>query len=275
MTYATQITHARPGFATPRLFRDEPLFAAAGAFLLLAMVPTIAALVVESRQFLGENLWIKPLKFQASLAVYLLTLAYFARYLPSGFTAKRTYRVYAVVVVFCTMGETAWISGAAMYGAGSHFNVATPIMSAIYTTMGIFAVTLTSATLVYGIAILRQRPADPFVLSIGIGLVLTFALTLPVAGYLSSMSGHLVGTPGPEDLGVMVMGWSREVGDLRVAHFFATHGMHFIPVIGAIAGALLPERTARPWILLASAAFVGVVAITFWQAINGQPVFHL
>ena len=61
--------------------------------------------------------------------------------------------------------------------------------------------------------------------------MLTFVLTVPIAGTLAQMPGHFVGTP-VTGAAVPVFGWSREVGDLRTAHFLATHAMHFLPLAG-------------------------------------------
>jgi len=42
------------------------------------------------------------------------------------------------------------------------------------------------------------------------------------------------------------MGWSRDGGDLRVAHFFATHALHVMPLFALVAGHLpgLPGKWA-------------------------------
>ena len=67
------------------------------------------------------------------------------------------------------------------------------------------------------------------------------------------------------------MGWARDGGDLRVAHFFATHAMHFIPAFGFIASLLLPASQGR----LAVSGFAGLLAAlvgyAFVKALSGQP----
>ena len=81
-----------------------------------------------------------------SLTLYLATLAVFARWMPERTRASLWFRTFAAVVCLSILAEMAWIAGAAAFGTGSHFNVATPFMSAVYSLMGLFAVTLTSAT---------------------------------------------------------------------------------------------------------------------------------
>jgi hypothetical protein len=108
---------------------------------------------------------------------------------------------------------------------------------------------------------------------VGWGLILTFVLTVPVAGYLSAAPGHFVGTPADPAHAVWLMGWSREVGDLRVAHFLATHALHAVPLAGWVAYRLLPAGVALPVVWLAGAGWAALVAATFAQALAGLPVF--
>jgi len=175
------------------------------------------------------------------------------------------------------LAEMAWIGGAAMFGTASHFNLSGPVMEGIYGLMGLFAVTLTSASLVYGIAIWRNPaglPNTALRLSVALGLILTFILTVIVAGYMSAQPGHLVGT-ATSGARVPVMGWSREVGDLRLPHFLATHAMHAIPLGGLLAVQMLRQDAAQRAVWIIAAGFAGITLLTFAVAIMGYPVFTL
>lgn len=255
-----------------RLMADEPRFTLLAVVLAFALIPVFAAMAVETRLYQDVNVWVKPAKFMISLSIYLLSLALFARSLPAGMTARRSYRAYSTFIVLCILIEMIWIGGAAAMGVGSHFNRSTPELALIYTLMGVVAISLTSVSLVYGIAILRNRAsalAPSLRLSIGLGLVLTFVLTVPVAMTMAMGTGHLAGTP---QTGAMlpIMGWSREVGDLRIAHFFATHAMQALPVFGLLTLAL-PRRFAVTAVWAAAAGYVALVIATFLQALAGQP----
>lgn len=274
MTTAT-LSHPLP--AGRSLFGAEPVFAAVGMLIGLSLVVTLAAMAVDPRLFQGESVWVKPVKFQVALTIYLLTLAFFARWLPAGMVARRSYRIYAGVVVFAILAELAWIAGAAMHGVGSHFNIGTPLMMRLYALMGLLAVILTTPTLVYGVAVWRNRAAGlppALHLAVALGLVLTFVLTVPVAATLANLPGHFVGTP-VTGAHVPIMGWSREVGDLRVAHFFATHPMHFLPVAGLVAAVLLPPRAGVAAVWTAALVFVAFVAWAFAGALAGRPLLPL
>lgn len=256
-----------------RMFRDAPQFTTLTLLIAVSLAPTITAMLTDTRLFQGTGNWVKPVKFQTALMLYLLTLAFYARWLPPGLTARRWFRVYAAVVCAAIIAELAWIIGAAAYGTASHFNTGTPAMAIIYSLMGLAAVTLTTASLVFGIAIGRNPGtglSPALRLGLASGLILTFLLTVAVAGYMSSTTGHLVGTPATGAM-VPLMGWSREVGDLRVAHFLATHAMHAVPLAALAATLSLPPRTATLATLAAALGFTALVAFTFWQALNGQP----
>jgi hypothetical protein len=256
-----------------RLFGAEPSFAAMGLLLVLSLPLTLAALALDPRQFGGQPIWLKPIKFQVALSVYLLTLAWMARFLPPGLTARPLYRAFSAAVVVAVLAEIAWIGGAAALGTASHFNVSTPLWSALYGLMGLFAVLLTSASLVFGIAVLADRRsalAPALRIALGLGLVSTFVLTVAVAAPLSANGGHLVGVPS-SGAAMPLFGWSREVGDLRVAHFFATHALHVVPLLGLLATRLLPPRPALAAVVGAAALYALFVLAVFAQALAGQP----
>jgi hypothetical protein len=276
----TSLAPTLPDLATlpgplARMRQDAPLFTALGLWMALSLVPTLAAMAIDDRSFQGASIWLKPIKFQLSLAIYLLTIAVFARWLPETLHRSRVFQAYCTVVAVAILAEIVWIGGAAALGTESHFNVSTPFWTIAYRLAGVAAVTLTSASLVYGLAIWRNPVTGlpgPLHLAVALGLLLTFALTVPTAGYLASNSGHLVGTPAPGDAGLALFGWSRSAGDLRIAHFFATHAMQALPLAGLAAVLLLPETRQRLAVWLAAMAYAGIVVATFAQALAGRPL---
>lgn len=251
--------------AEPRLFD-------LGAILLLAMVPTALAGVLDGREFQGVDIWDKPLKFEFALAVYLLTLVLFARLLPPGLTGRQWYSVYVTTVIAAIVLEMIWIGGAAAIGTASHFNQ-TAVGTAIYAFMGLAAILLTSVSAVYAWQIARNHrtglsPALREAVVIGLALVLP--LTLVTAGTLSSNGGHWVGGQPSDAAGMVLMGWARDGGDLRVAHFFATHAMHFVPAFGLVSAAFFGRDNRLP-IRIFAVLFTTFVAFTFLQALSGRP----
>lgn len=257
-----------------RLWRDAPVFTGLSVFLAISALPVWLALYLDPRAWLDEAIWLKPLKFQIALVIYLLTLAFFARFLPAGTTDSRAWRIYAAAVAFTVIGEMVWIGGAAAMGTASHFNVTTPLWNAIYGLMGLFAAFLTSASFVMAILIRRNMITglDPALkLSIVLGLGLTLPLTLIVAFTMAAGSGHLIGTP-VTGLRLPLMGWSREVGDLRIAHFLGTHALHAVPLVGWLVAGRLPAPLARTVVILAAVAWVALTFGTFALALAGKPL---
>jgi hypothetical protein len=97
-------------------------------------------------------------------------------------------------------------------------------------------------------------------------------LSVVFAGYMSNSGSHFVGAAASDAGGLAVMGWSREVGDLRVAHFLGTHAMHAVPLAGFVAGRVLPPRPAV-WATWGFAAlWVALSAAVFAQALAGRPL---
>lgn len=281
MTYATiedarfvTIDRRRP--LVDLVTRHEPTLGVAGLLMILMMPPTLFAAMIDGRVFQDESVWMKPFKFEVALAIYLLTLAFYARWLPDGLRRRRWYRVFIGAVVAAVLAEMVWIGGAAALGTSSHFNP-TAFGSIIYPLMGVAAVVLTSASAVLAWQIranerLRLPPA--FRESLVIGLALVLPLTLVTAGTMSSYGSHLVGGADGTTSGLALMGWSREVGDLRVAHFFATHALHIVPAFGVLSAWLLGGDNRLP-VRVFSAVFVAFVLYTFIEALAGRPFLPL
>jgi hypothetical protein len=260
----------RTGLNLSRMWRDAPALTGVAALLAFAMIPLFFALALDDRLFQGELVWIKPLKFHAALVIYLITLAFFARYVAPTTRKSRLWRGYVAAVCIAILGEIAWIGGAASFQTASHFSIVNPWMTAVYGLMGAFAVLLTSASLVMGIAIWCNRDArlpSALHLSVVLGLITTFALTVIVAGYMSSTLSHFVGI---STRSIAVLGWSRDAGDFRVAHFFATHALHAVPLLGVSTIRLSPVQ-GRTVVITGTIAYSVFVLALFAQALSGQP----
>lgn len=245
-----------------RIRHAAPQLTAITALLVLAAAPIIMAMVVDARTFQDEGIWLKPLKFHIALTIYTGSLAVYAVALPQGRLLSRNWRWYQAVVIAAILAEVVWISAASALGTGSHFNLAIP---GLYGFMGLAAVTLTSLSLAMGVVFWKTR-AVTLHLGLALGLILTFVLTVAIAGTMSSGTGHHIGTP-LTGARVPVMGWSREIGDLRVAHFLATHAMHAVPL------AALTGSRAAVWVT--AACYTAVTLATFVQALMGQPLLPL
>lgn len=248
-------------------------FVFAGLFLV-----TLGALAVDERLLNGIPVWIKPLKFQASLALHFATLVLLARLLPAARLGTRGFRATVAVSTGAGLFEIAWIMLQAARGRASHFNEETVLEQVMYGLMGVGAVLLVAAPLLVAVWLWRDHGKalrrDPLRLGAALGLALSAVATLVVAGYMSSIAGaHWVGDVTTDAGGLPLVGWSRQVGDLRVAHFFASHGMQFLPLLG-----FALRRRGQGGALAVAAAtllWLGFTAAVFLQALAGRPFLAL
>ena len=265
----------RPGMSAfvATLLAREPLLAGTGLLLVAMMLPTVLGLLVERRTLNGINVWVKPLKFQGSVGLYLLTLAWFWDYVPEATRRRAWLKVVAWFAAAAALGEIAYITLQAGRGVHSHFNDTTAWEAAAYSLMGVGAIILTGASLVLGAVLWRRSiPLSPaFRLAVVLGLVLTFVLGTASGIAAATNGGHWVGGAHTDTGGLAIFGWSRTGGDLRVAHFFGMHAMHVLPVIGWIVSRVAPERRAECFVWFASAAYVALTAAVFAQALVGRP----
>lgn len=254
--------------------------------VLFFLIPVLLiALLSDTRTVLETNVWIKPLKFTVALFVYTLTLSWYSNYLSPGWRDSQWFTIFNRVVVSAIVLEMVWLIYAAAIGEPSHFNQTHPILSHVYFIMGILAVVLTANALVIGIGLLTHQSSELNHLtrfSLAYGLVATFILTLITASYMSSSpaQAHAVLPEGlsaiSEKHALPLLGWLREAGDLRVAHFFATHAMHFVPLAGLViarAGMIRRDNTvaAKRTALGLCALYAAGVFFVFLQAIGGRP----
>lgn len=248
------------------------------AFLLLAAIPaTLVALELDGRTVNDINIWIKPLKFYVSTALHLATLAVLVRFLPERARGGRGLAVVAGVSAFAAIAEIAIIAAQSARGVASHFNNATQFDALIYVVMGLGALLIIMPAIVLGVWFLRtpvtEKLTPGFKLGAGLGFTLGFFLTLGIAGYMSQQpSGHWIGGAPTDAGGLPLFGWSREGGDLRVPHFFATHLMQVLPLAGYAADRILGSASAAKRIVwIAAAVGVALTAATLLQALNGRP----
>lgn len=253
--------------------RSTLLFGVAIQVALLA--PSLLAYGLDERLINGVSVWSKPVKFQLSLSLLLLTVVWLLPLLPPARRASRRVRRASLAIATAATLEIAYITLQAARGRASHYNADTPIETTLYAVMGVGATTIVAGAFVVGVAIWRTAPEPGRAglrLGAAIGLTLGAVLTLITAGILSNggEAGHWVGASRTDAGGLPLFGWSRTVGDLRVPHFFATHIMQALPLLGLAADRIAPRR-ARAAVLAGAGLSVLVVAAAFAQASLGSP----
>lgn len=239
------------------------------AVAMAALTPVLAVLaVVDDRVLLGAPLWLKPLKFSISLALYAATLAWML-----GQLRERTLHRTGWVVTVASAVEMAIIVGQAAVGNRSHYNMDTPLSGALWGVMGATIVVLWLATLGVALRFLRE-PGRDRAAGTAIRLGLVVALIGLAEGFLMAVPGaHAVGVAdgGP---GLPLVGWSTTGGDLRIAHFVGMHALQGLPLIAAVLAATrrVDEVTRVRLVRIAAAAWAGLTVLLTWQALRAQPL---
>jgi len=234
------------------LRREAPLTIFA-LLLWLAMIPTLLAWGLDERLFREVNVWVKPLKFMASLGLFAWTSAWFVGLLPEN--QRRAWPVRAAVwmLIAAALLELGYITWQAAHAEASHYNLSTPLHAWLYTVMGMVALGLTTSQALLAWHIGRHaKPELPRVWRNAVvwGLWMTFAL--------GTLSGFALGAlQPPAGSGLPIFGWHFSGGDLRPAHFVGLHAQQLIPLAGFL---LARQAWAKPGNMLAalSAAYMAV-----------------
>jgi anti-sigma-K factor RskA len=270
----------------------RPMAWFAGVMAVMTVASAVG-LAVDDRILLGAPIWLKPLKFAVSMALYCLTWAWLYSLLVTG---RRLASVVSTSVVVFLAIEYAVIVVQVVRGRPSHFNMSTPLDSALWVTMGGTIAALWIGTAILTGLVLRAPIVDPASrwgirlgglialvgLALGALMTSTPAQTVPhsVGGVERMIGAHSVGVPdgGP---GMPLTGWSTTGGDLRIPHFVGMHALQALPLLALLLGVLAtrwyrlrPPAARTELVVVAAAAYAGLVALVTWQAERGQPLIH-
>lgn len=250
---------------------------ASAAVMVVLFAVTLIVSLFDARLLGGVGVWAKPLKFQASTALHLATLALVVGALGSDWATGRLVQVTIIACVIACFGEVAYISLQAARGELSHFNQSTPFYTRMYSLMAVGAVVLTVAAGIIGVVAWLDpgaRLQTPTRLAILLGLVGGTVLTLITAFTIGGRLSPYVGLHPPGGARMPVTGWSLATGDLRVSHFLATHMIQTIPAAGLLATRLVAPALAIGLVLLAALAWTIATLWTYRQALSGLPLWR-
>jgi len=243
-------------------------------FLMAVTLILIPGYYFDSRLLNNAPIWAKPIKFSMALAMHFITLAILAQQLESSKRTGILLTFFVYLAVFSMIFEQGYISIQAARGRHSHYNGDTAFEDLMYNFMGIGAVNLILVSIALGLLIWKYGNKDGSGLRLGSILGLTFGsvLTLIYGMTMGKAPSHLVGE-AINNSTVPFLGWSREVGDLRIPHFIATHLMQVLPLLGLF----LDKLKFSPKILVSLVTFILVMmsAVFFDWALLGRSVFPL
>lgn len=257
---------------------------------VVLLVWSAAALPFDHRQVLGLNPWIKPIKFELSVIIFLATMALILRTLGSMGRWPRARACIGWGLCVCMMIENTIIALQSLRGVRSHMNATTLTDGLLFGAMGLF-IALNTLLVGWVLALwLITHKAVRAAVAWGVGFGLTFQLAAAAEGVRIVMnSGHVVGPidavaghqmrqhvaldGGP---GLPFLNWSTIHGDLRVAHFFALHALQLLPCVALLLAATrLRDRVQVALVSVVTLVYAGGVWWTFVQATNALPLVSL
>jgi hypothetical protein len=253
------------------LHRQYPFISWAVAYTCALLAIALGGLALDARLVAGINPWIKPIKFQVSIVIFLLTVGWLLMVLDGSPGVKR---IVAGGAALAMAVEITAIVIQAARGVGSHFNSATPFDGSVFALMGIMIAINTVLVVVLLVLYCRPQPHLPPAVLWGIRLGIFVFLLASVQGTLLLRNqGHTVGAPDGGS-GLFFLNWSTQYGDLRVAHFLGMHGIQILPGAGWLLSR--SDRGAGVGIVVALfAVLVGAFAWSLREALSGRPLLRM
>jgi hypothetical protein len=243
--------------------RNETLFIFGWVCLFIAILFLIFA-KTTSTQVYGVNAWYKPFKFAFSTFTFAWAMAWYCSYLPD-FNIKLFNWTIIVLLGF----EIVYIAIQAGKGQLSHYNVSSSFYSAMYSLMALAASLVTIYTAYVGVLFFKHSfPELPnyYVWAIRLGIIV-FVIFSFEGFAMGSRMNHSVGALN-DNSNWFILGWSKTVGDLRVAHFIGMHALQALPVLS------FHVLKNTKWTIGLSVIYALLALMTLIQALQGKPLIR-
>jgi hypothetical protein len=247
-----------------QLKQRNPLLFWFGIFNILVGIVCLILMPLDETQILGVSRWLKPMKFYFAVGLMILTMGWLLHYLNDTKKIIRFSRGLAFTMFF----ENGLILLQAIRGTTSHFNIKTSFDGMIFNLMGIFILIFTIICIRICISFFRQKEftiSPAYVTGIRLGLLFFIIFSLE-GGVMLSLLKHTVGAPDGTP-GIPVFNWSKQYGDLRIAHFVGIHSLQVLPLFGCYV-----TRSSKQMII-AAAVYFSIVVFLLIQALRGLPLF--
>ena len=234
-------------------------------FHLVLAIFCIGGLLLDDRTLVGVNVWIKPLKFAISGAIYIFSVGFLITLYPFS-NRKKNWITH--IVAWTLLLEIGIIVMQAARGVQSHYNNETVMDSLLFLGMGILIGINVLIMFLFIIETLRLKLAvpKPMQWAIFFGWCILFFGSW-VGGQMISQVGHSVGA-ADGGAGIPLLNWSTVAGDLRVAHFFGLHGLQVVPLFAYFLQhkGSLSEKMQLIVVVIFALAYSAFIGYTFYQA---------
>jgi len=252
----------------------SPILFAIVLIHLVGAVVCIGGLFIDERTLMGVNVWIKPLKFCISGAIYIFTVGFLMTKYPYS-TRKKN--ILNNIVSWTLLLEIGIIFYQAARGVKSHYNEDSLFDGLLFAAMGILIAinVLLMILFAFDAARLRLKVAKPIQVAIFMGWVVVIVGSW-IGGQMISQMAHNVGIADGGE-GLPLVNWSTVAGDLRIAHFFGLHGIQIIPLFALILSRKWKTSTKNQIIsvVVFGLVYAAWIAYMFYQAKQGMPFIKL
>jgi hypothetical protein len=212
---------------------------------------------------LGVSGWIKPFKFFISTTIMAWTMGFYMQFLEN----QNQVSIYNWSMIILLSIEIILITYQASRGRISHFNQEDTLGRAIFGVMAI-AITIFMIHTAY-VALLFFNQVNfqgPALLILAIKLSLIITVIFAFEGFaMGALLKHTVGAADGTE-GLPLVNWSKNHGDLRIAHFFGMHALQLVPVLSI----LLARNKQEVWLI--ALLYFAFVTFTLIQAFMGKPL---
>ncbi len=233
-----------------------------GSLCLLASLCFLVMTKVSDTQVYNVNAWYKPFKFAFSTFLFAWAMAWYCYYLPSF-----NIHLFNWSVMILLGFEIVYITIMASSGQISHYNVSTPFHAALFSLMALAATLVTLYTAYIGcLFFMNSFPELPdyYIWAIRLG-ILIFVLFSFEGFLMGGRMSHTVGAMN-DNSNWWIVGWSKTVGDLRVAHFIGMHALQLLPMLAYYV--LQDTKTT----LFVALLYGFLATLTLIQALQGKPL---
>lgn len=242
--------------------RNETLFYFGLICYLLALLFLVLTKFTTVKVY-NVNAWYKPFKFALSIGLYAWTMAWYCHYLTS-----LNIKPFNWSIIILLGFEIIYIAFQASKGQLSHFNLSTPIYSALYSLMALAATLVTIYTAYIGVLFFTNEfpyLTNHYLWAIRLGIIIFVIFSFEGFVMGSKLTHTIGGKDG--DMGIPILNWSTKFGDPRIAHFIGMHALQVLPILSFY----LFENTKT--VILISIAYGLLAVFTLVQALNGKPLF--
>lgn len=249
------------GFIQALKTRNETLFYFGLVCFLFSLLFLMLAKTTTTQVY-GVNAWYKPFKFAFSTFTYAWAMAWYCYYLPQFNTGLFSWSIL-ILLGF----EVVYIAFQASKGELSHYNLSTPIYAALFRLMALAASLATLYTAYIGFLFFKNSFPDlPDYYVWAIRLAIVIFVIFSFEGFaMGARLNHSVGALN-DNSNWFIVGWSKTVGDLRVAHFMGMHALQVLPLL-----AYFVLKNTK--LTVGMAILYGLLAtLTLVQALKGQPL---